>query len=683
MTVDLKSGRRFNDYFVGSLNRLSFRLKKILVIVLLLSAYKKGQSQGDSASIHTREINQFKRELASATTDSVRIFCLQRLNFHYETENPDSSLKYGMEALALSRKTRNLQAEASTLNGLSGVLLQQGRIAEALEYLFEGRKLAESIYYTHEVARSFRRTGMLYSDLKDFSKARDFDVQALMLDKTIPKNTGSIMVDYMNLADVYQSLNKLDSTLYFSKLALENRAVNESLIHTIFLTLGDMYVRKNMTDSALFFYQEAREQALKYSDFHDAADASIKIASIYEKIPQRDSALHYALTAYQFGQRVSYKKSILDATALLADLYDSTDARKALKYFRISNAAKDSLFGTDNIQVIQNMISREEKRREEEENARVAYTNRIRLYALMSGALLLLIISWLLYRNNKQKQKTNIQLQVQKDELQSALQQLKTTQAQLIMSEKMASLGELTAGIAHEIQNPLNFVNNFSDLNTELVADAESEIDKGNIGEAKTILNDIKENEQKINHHGKRADAIVKGMLQHSRTSSGSKEPTDINALADEYLRLAYMGFRTKEKSFNANLNTDYDSSIGSLNIVSQDIGRVLLNIYNNAFYAIMQKKSIQPEEYLPILSVKTKKKGNDILISIMDNGSGIPQKIKEKIFQPFFTSKPAGQGTGLGLSLSYDIVKAHGGDITVNSKEGEFTEFLIQIPVV
>ncbi len=267
--------------------------------------------------------------------------------------------------------------------------------------------------------------------------------------------------------------------------------------------------------------------------------------------------------------------------------------------------------------------------------------------------------------------------------MQSALQQLKTTQAQLIMSEKMASLGELTAGIAHEIQNPLNFVNNFSDLNAELVTDAESEIDKGNIGEVKTILHDIKENEQKINHHGKRADAIVKGMLQHSRTSSGAKELTDINALADEYLRLAYMGFRTKEKSFNANLNTDYDGSIGKLNIVPQDIGRVFLNIYNNAFYAIMQRKKLQAEEYLPTLSVKTKKNDKDILISIMDNGSGIPQKIKEKIFQPFFTSKPAGQGTGLGLSLSYDIVKAHGGDITVNSIEGEFTEFLIQIPVV
>ncbi len=327
----------------------SVLLKKILIIVLLLSAHKKGQTQGDSGSIHATLIDKFKKGLASATSDSARIYYMQALNFHYETENPDSSLKYGLSALDLSRKSGNLHAEAATLNGLSGVLRQQGRFAEALEYLFEGRKLAESIHYTHEVARSYRRTGMLYSDLKDFSKARDFDVQALALDKTLPNNTASNMVDCMNLADVYQSLNKLDSAVYFAKLALENRTANESLIHTVFLTLGNMYVRKNMTDSALFFYQEAREHALKYSDFHDAADASIKIAAIYKRTPQRDSALHYALTAYQFGQRVSYKKSILDATALLADLYDSADARKALAYLRISGEAKDSLFGTDNI----------------------------------------------------------------------------------------------------------------------------------------------------------------------------------------------------------------------------------------------------------------------------------------------------------------------------------------------
>ena len=257
---------------------------------------------------------------------------------------------------------------------------------------------------------------------------------------------------------------------------------------------------------------------------------------------------------------------------------------------------------------------------------------------------------------------------------------LKATQAQLIQSEKMASLGELTAGIAHEIQNPLNFVNNFSEVNKELIEEMKEEIEKGNIEEVKAIAKDIEENEEKINHHGKRADAIVKGMLQHSRASTGQKEPTDINALADEYLRLSYHGLRAKDKSFNANFKTDFDETIGKINIIPQDIGRVLLNLYNNAFYAVTEKAKQQPNGYEPTISVSTKKINNTVELTVKDNGNGIPQKVIDKIFQPFFTTKPTGEGTGLGLSLSYDIIKAHGGEIKVETKEGEGSEFIISI---
>jgi signal transduction histidine kinase len=263
------------------------------------------------------------------------------------------------------------------------------------------------------------------------------------------------------------------------------------------------------------------------------------------------------------------------------------------------------------------------------------------------------------------------------------LVELKSTQAQLIQSEKMASLGELTAGIAHEIQNPLNFVNNFSEVNEELLAEMKDELEKGNIDDAKAIANDAIENQQKILHHGKRADAIVKGMLQHSRSSSGVKEPTDINALADEYLRLAYHGLRAKDKSFNATMNTDYDQAIGNINVVPQDMGRVILNLINNAFYAVAERKEQVGEGFEPTVSVSTKKSGDKVLISVKDNGNGIPQKILDKIFQPFFTTKPTGQGTGLGLSLSYDIVKAHGGELKVETKESEGSEFIILLPVV
>ena len=268
-------------------------------------------------------------------------------------------------------------------------------------------------------------------------------------------------------------------------------------------------------------------------------------------------------------------------------------------------------------------------------------------------------------------------------ELKRSLEDLKATQSQLIQSEKMASLGELTAGIAHEIQNPLNFVNNFSDVNKELIEEMQQEIDKGNYADVKEISNDIKDNEEKINHHGKRADAIVKGMLQHSRTTSSTKEPTDINKLADEYLRLAYHGLRAKDKSFNATLKTDFDKNIDLMNIVPQDIGRVLLNLYNNAFYAVKPPNPLKGEQYEPTVMVSTKKLNNKVEIRVADNGNGIPQKIVDKIFQPFFTTKPTGQGTGLGLSLSYDIIKAHGGEIKVESKDGEGAEFIIQLPIL
>ncbi len=286
-----------------------------------------------------------------------------------------------------------------------------------------------------------------------------------------------------------------------------------------------------------------------------------------------------------------------------------------------------------------------------------------------------------------------MELTKQKDELEHALTELRNTQSQLILAEKMASLGELTAGIAHEIQNPLNFVNNFSEVSRELLDEMNEELATGNLQTASEIANDVKLNLEKINHHGKRADAIVKGMLQHSRNSTGIKEPTDINALADEYLRLAYHGMRAKDKSFNATMKTDFDESVGKINVIPQDLGRVILNLITNAFYAVNEKKKApQPPGgglYEPTVSVRTTfhptsgGQRGAVLISVADNGNGIPQMVMDKIFQPFFTTKPTGEGTGLGLSMSYDIVtKGHNGELKVENKEGEGAVFTITLPI-
>ena len=312
-------------------------------------------------------------------------------------------------------------------------------------------------------------------------------------------------------------------------------------------------------------------------------------------------------------------------------------------------------------------------------------------YCLYGLLFILLAISVHRYQKNRllkaERERTRVRELAQAKEIEKAYHELKTTQQQLIQSEKMASLGELTAGIAHEIQNPLNFVNNFSEVNSELITEMKDELTKGNIEQAKTIADNVNDNEQKIIFHGKRADAIVKGMLQHSRSSNGIKEPTNINALADEYLRLSYHGLRAKDKSFNATMKTDFDGSIGNINIIPQDIGRVVLNLINNAFYVVDEKKSAYAKasvdnNYEPTVSVSTKKNNGKVEIKVADNGNGIPQKVLDKIFQPFFTTKPTGQGTGLGLSLSYDIVKAHGGELKVETKEGEGSDFVIVLPV-
>ena len=301
----------------------------------------------------------------------------------------------------------------------------------------------------------------------------------------------------------------------------------------------------------------------------------------------------------------------------------------------------------------------------------------------------MLIAGILLYANSQRKKANNVlqqrneQIETQHKALEKTLTELKTTQAQLIQSEKMASLGELTAGIAHEIQNPLNFVNNFSEVNTELIDEMGQEIDKGNFDEVKTIAGDIKENQQKISQHGKRADFIVKGMLQHSRVNPGEKQLTNMNVLADEFLKLSYHGLRAKDKNFNAELSTDFDENLPKINVVQQDIGRVLLNLFNNAFYAVNQKLKTADPDYKPEVTISTSAENGQVIVKVKDNGIGIPDAIKEKIMQPFFTTKPTGEGTGLGLSLTYDmVVKGHGGKIEVDSKEGEYTIFTISLPV-
>ncbi|MBC7935028.1 MAG: two-component sensor histidine kinase [Rhizobacter sp.] len=423
-----------------------------------------------------------------------------------------------------------------------------------------------------------------------------------------------------------------------------------------------------------------------------------------------DSAFYYSLQALNGLATLNNPKSLLDAYELLSQLYrENKQFDSAYKYLQHFVVLKDSLHNFSKIAEAQNFAFNQtltdQQVAQGKKEAEQQLKNKIRLYVLAGVIAFILLATFLLMRNLRNKRRANIVLTQQKEEIQTSLAALKETQAQLIQSEKMASLGELTAGIAHEIQNPLNFVNNFSEVSGELIDEMNTALDEGNIKEAKGLSVDLKQNLEKISHHGKRADAIVKGMLQHSQSSIGKKEPTDINKLADEYLRLAYHGLRAKDKNFNATLKTAFDESIGNINIIPQDIGRVLLNLLTNAFYAVNEKKKTAGTDYEPTVSISTERSPlpgrepvpafrdvrGELLIKVSDNGHGIPPHITDKIFQPFFTTKPTGQGTGLGLSLAYDIIKAHGGELKVETTGAEArpddplergTTFTIVLPV-
>jgi signal transduction histidine kinase len=405
---------------------------------------------------------------------------------------------------------------------------------------------------------------------------------------------------------------------------------------------------------------------------------------------EKDSCLYYAQNVSDGFNRIKGNPGKdIDQGVVYTLLYQAYQLQNqqdsTFKYLQLAFHANDSISDEKilNLSSYQNLSFDEQVRLQKLEKEKIHFKAKMRMYALLAGLSVFLIIALILFRNNRQKQKSN-------KILLSTLENLKSTQAQLIQSEKMASLGELTAGIAHEIQNPLNFVNNFSEVSKELLQEMEAELDAGNSGEAKNLAKDVIQNLDKINFHGKRADSIVKGMLMHSRTSSGKKEPTDLNALVDEYLRLSYHGLRAKDKTFNAEFNTELDPTLPKIEVVPQDVGRVILNLINNAFYACTVRVHLAKSEqqiansvnYKPTVTVSTRNLGNTIEIRVKDNGNGIPQHVLDKIFQPFFTTKPTGQGTGLGLSLSYDIVKAHGGELDVASVENNGTEFIIRLPL-
>ena len=649
--------------------------------------------------------DSLRHVLQNAPDDSVRYVLNQQLLRYYYEVNRDSALYFAEQALLLSRKNNKKLSEAKALTDKGYQLMHLGRFAESLQSLLLAFKIAEdpesekSIWILSNDSTPARNrlytlssTHNMFALLMRSTQNTEQEIFHFKETKRIAEiisHSGRLQLANINLGRTYNELNKLDSALMFAKDAerISMQSGEKRYLSMAYSVIGDIYLKKGNKILAKQYYYEGVQSGREQINMNGLIRNYFSLTKYYLSESDKDSSIYYAKktleTLSSLGSGAGTENNIGTAyenlyhSYILRNQFDS-----AFKYQGLALVAKDSIY-KDRIKSLsefQNLSFREQFRLQDLEKEKVVYQNKIRTYVFIAGLGVFLLIALILYRNNRQKQKAN-------KVLETTLNNLKSTQSQLIQSEKMASLGELTAGIAHEIQNPLNFVNNFSEVNKELLVEMKDEIKKGNIDEVNALADDVIANEEKINHHGKRADAIVKGMLQHSRSSNGVKEPTDINALADEYLRLAYHGLRAKDKSFNATMKTDYDESIGNINIIPQDIGRVILNLITNAFYAAPLPPEggfLDPDyKHSPTVWVSTKKVGDKILISVRDNGPGIPKKILDKIFQPFFTTKPTGQGTGLGLSLSYDIVKAHGGELKVETKEGEGTRFTIQLPII
>jgi two-component system, NtrC family, sensor kinase len=607
------------------------------------------------------------------------------------------------KASVLVRKMHNANSLSLIINRIGIIYLNRGNYPEALSRFYESLKAAEASGNKDLAGATWNNIAAVQYYQGKFSDAENSYRQRLRIAQEVT-DTASISVAYNGLGEVELQQKRPSLALRNLELAYTlAAAINDhDLMLTAELSMGEAYYALDSLQKASELFDKALTLSRKASQNTAVCNALIGLAKTRHKQGLNQQALANGIEGLHLAEQMGQVQLMRDANEIVSIIYEASGEEKnALQHYKVYKQYSDSINSTASKRAVEIEKASYEFEKKETAFERKAMRQQWITMGTVAALILLTVIIWIINRNKKrldhtykELQKKNAIIEQQKQKAEATLLQLQATQAQLIQSEKMASLGELTAGIAHEIQNPLNFVNNFSEINGELIRELRSEAVNGNINEITAIVNDIESNSEKINHHGKRADAIVKGMLQHSRHSKGIKEPADINALCKEYLKLSYHGLRAKDKSFNADFTTVLDESIGKINIVPADMGRVLLNLFNNAFYAVNDKKKrlikdvsgfenlTHPDTYEPAVSVATKKINDSIEITVKDNGNGIPQNIIDKIFQPFFTTKPTGQGTGLGLSLAYDIVtKEHNGTIKAESIPNEGTTFIILLP--
>ena len=576
-------------------------MKTVCKIFFLLFPFIANAQYDPNWGYITRDqADSLKKALVTEKNDTVAMAANRSLGFFYQESNPDSAVFYHQKQFDKAQHLKIKMWLADAYSQLGSLYALKGNFNKSYEYLIEADKISSDeknessnwrpYFFSnarnlHEARISIKAINHnalagLYGDVGEFAKQMAGQLEAIRLGESINNNKVLSLV-YMNLADIYTN----DSIIWAASksIAYAKKAGYKKFLGFSYLQLARGYLLTQQYDSARKYIEASAAWNMEQNNLRGLAISYWALSIYYSGRQQNDSSLLYARKSLA----VSEAANLPQRTTPMKKLAESFELKNmpdsAYKYEKLANIINDSLnrIKIGELTEYQNIAFNEQLRLKQLNDDKTAAQNQLKLYLLIGGIVALLIVAIVLYRNNRQKQQVN-------KKLEKTLSDLTATQQQLVQSEKMASLGELTAGIAHEIQNPLNFVNNFSELNKELIDELVSEVEKGNTSEVKLIATDIKDNSQKINHHGKRADSIVKGMLQHSRNSSGQKEPTDINALVDEYLRLAYHGLRAKDKSFNAKYEADFDKTIGTVNIVAQDIGRVVMNLLTNAFYACL-----------------------------------------------------------------------------------------------
>ncbi|KPM47016.1 tetratricopeptide repeat-containing sensor histidine kinase [Jiulongibacter sediminis] len=631
--------------------------------------------------------------LKTPIADTTKVLIYEEVALQLIYDQSREALKYAQRGLKLAKDIHYKLGEARCLNRIAIIQRVNGNYSAALQYHYDALAIARELNDHEGISKILSSMGILYAEQNDFKNSIQYYAEARKEAKKV--NYQRIIENtLLNTATDYALMGNLDSALTYNQKAYESALETGNNLSIILSNIAEINFKRKNYEQAFENYRASINAGEALGQNHSLSQTYLKFAKLFQAVGQKDSAVFYAGKSLEYSKATQHLEYLVLANRLLSELYEPTDLQRSFAYYKASEVANDSLNSVDKTLRLRQVEFNEEMRKQELEVIRekeLAQKKQGILIGLLVGFILL---GGIIYRNYLQKAATNKLLKQQneairesKNELEQSLKQLKITQNQLIQSEKLASMGELSAGIAHEIQNPMNFVNNFAEVSQELIEEFREELDKTELPESRKntfaeLLAELETSQSRIFENGKRASGIVQGMLEHSRGKTGERREIDLNKMCDEYLRLSFHGMRAKDKSFASGFELQLDPNLPKYIGVVQELSRVILNLINNAFYAVHSRKKKMSEDYQPMVTVQTVfREKNTLEVRVGDNGEGIAPEIRDKIFQPFFTTKPAGEGSGLGLSISYDIItKGHNGRLEVQSEENTGTTFIVTL---